>query len=1045
MYRILHLSDIHFNIDKKKHYFDSMTESLIKDLSTLNKSKQIDFILITGDLIDKGGLGYDNINSAFQAFETEFINPITESIALDKSRVLFVPGNHDIDRKTIKHFSEVGIANLLINDKSVNDAIINDDSDLTIRIKSFKDFEREYRNKYPSKKDAITNFQSTHIFDDGCNKIGFACINSSWRCSGSENEKIIIGSNQVLASIQDLQECSHKILLSHYSEDSLQDFENTSFQERILNEFDIACFGHKHKSLARLINHGEKSVFYSTIRGDFEFYEKNIDFIFGYAILDFITEVPNKVIYSMKLYDNTNNNFYTYHKEDNIEHIFPSKNISDYSPTTIIKSIKENYFPEIDTHLLSYNTDSNAPKTIKDIFVQPLLNKKLFYKKEDLDVKTHNSDLVTIDDILKSKEHCLIFGIKESGKTLILDKLLMDSIENYYESKYIPILIDFNEIKYNLNKNISEFLRLDTTISSSFCNQEHILLLVDNLNYKNIDDIHKSTLFKYLTNHPQTILIATINQDFEGDIPFDVIEHFNKMHFNTFKIEQFKTKQIRELTKMWFGIEDNSLLPKYLTDLSDILKLIDIPNTPLSISLLLYLIEKEQKKKPKNMADMLENYIENLFQKSEKSIVYSNEWNYSDIIKTLSSIAKLMLEHSEENYSIQLGKIHEFIKSYLNDTGQTIFNSEEILNQLINSGILVKKNSRVSFRFACFFEFFLMKKMVFDKTFKETVFDKDNYYKYINEIDYFTALNEDTDILIELKERLDESYLSINTVIDKIGKEFDNLLIPITQFSKSLDENKFQQQLQIVKSNQDELDKLEDEIYEIKKINSKIELKEDLEMDNIRYLLRTLKITAKVLKNTISANKQTKAEVLNSILRCSLSFSFLNQIYILKDIERNINSNDKYIRELYMIYHFLPYIIESMLYDFLGTKRLNDVLKEIADDTFKNKKSLEYTKFLIMLLYYDINGEDSYKFITKHIEEFRKPIFYDSIIAKFVVNYFFKSHNSKTDSEILDILSRIISHAKGIGKDKLNQTRNDLKLKALSKKKELGDQLFNDF
>jgi len=134
-----------------------------------------------------------------------------------------------------------------------------------------------------------------------------------------------------------------------------------------------------------------------------------------------------------------------------------------------------------------------------------------------------------------------------------------------------------------------------------------------------------------------------------------------------------------------------------------------------------------------------------------------------------------------------------------------------------------------------------------------------------------------------------------------------------------------------------------------------------------------------------------------------------------------------------------------MLYDFLGTKRLNDVLKEIADDTFKNKKSLEYTKFLIMLLYYDINGEDSYKFITKHIEEFRKPIFYDSIIAKFVVNYFFKSHNSKTDSEILDILSRIISHAKGIGKDKLNQTRNDLKLKALSKKKELGDQLFNDF
>src|SRR5688500_6591213 len=105
--RIVQLSDIHLSInnleDRKIYYL----QALIMALKNFHSEKPIDAILFTGDLGDKGGetLGDD----PYQVYRTEGIEPRMTALRLTTDHVIFVPGNHDVNRQEIEEFSESGL------------------------------------------------------------------------------------------------------------------------------------------------------------------------------------------------------------------------------------------------------------------------------------------------------------------------------------------------------------------------------------------------------------------------------------------------------------------------------------------------------------------------------------------------------------------------------------------------------------------------------------------------------------------------------------------------------------------------------------------------------------------------------------------------------------------------------------------------------------------------------------------------------------------------------------------------------------------------
>ena len=141
--RILHLSDFHLNGDKLKQA-EHVLEYMIKALSEINMEKGIDVIIFSGDFLEKGGEGFQHdILSGLNVFKEKVLTRITSSLGLPLSRVIFTPGNHDIDRSKIDEFAEDGIELRAKSNQDIISLIEGKTSHVTGRAASFKKFEKK--------------------------------------------------------------------------------------------------------------------------------------------------------------------------------------------------------------------------------------------------------------------------------------------------------------------------------------------------------------------------------------------------------------------------------------------------------------------------------------------------------------------------------------------------------------------------------------------------------------------------------------------------------------------------------------------------------------------------------------------------------------------------------------------------------------------------------------------------------------------------------------------------------------------------------------
>ncbi|MCL5244333.1 metallophosphoesterase [Cellulophaga sp. 20_2_10] len=260
--RIIHLTDIHLSKENFDEFDDNLKIALIRDLKSYNViEKPIDLIVITGDLVDKGGHSlkklpqYKKHINPYDFFEEYFIDPISKELNIPKSKFLFIPGNHDIDENEILWVDEKKMK-MEIDDKEVKNYLIKNENNFNssnLRIKKFKDFESKFHSSTPNYKP--TNNQSTYIYNYQSQfKIGFILINDSWRCStclleNKDMNKHYFGAKQLYDGLRELDKSGTNlnICLLHHS---LENFEEENEVVRFLTTKNINLFlyGHYHKN-----------------------------------------------------------------------------------------------------------------------------------------------------------------------------------------------------------------------------------------------------------------------------------------------------------------------------------------------------------------------------------------------------------------------------------------------------------------------------------------------------------------------------------------------------------------------------------------------------------------------------------------------------------------------------------------------------------------------------------------------------------------------------------------------------------------------------
>ena len=1044
MIKIAHISDVHFDNNSEYNLKHFILPSLIKDFK--GDVGQPDFICISGDLLLKGGMSFKNgIGDAFKSFQEKFIEPLILESNLEKSDVFFAPGNHDIDRSRDADFVEAGLRNHLVDADTVFKFISENKNDGIGRIIPFKEFEKNFYKETSFEKN-ITKFHSTYKITKNDYKIGISCLNSAWRCwdSVSDNGNLLIGERQLVDSVNELSDCDFKIAIMHHPVSCLAEFDKKSIEPLLLREFNLVFCGHGHEGTMWSMSSMYGNIFVSVAPSswDASLRSDSRKYAIGYYMIT-VDFSLNKIITKARRYNHDKTKFDPNSDlgDDNGVSVYglPSANQKEQMQQELEASscVLNFQTQEMNEHLLSFSTETSAPKTIKDIFVMPTITDKI---KIDSDEKKKSDERIySLEDMCSAEDNLLVFGQREIGKTILLDRIVIELAEKVSKYHRIPVFVDFDDIgNKKLETIISKYLHVKITEVDNYLKNNNLLIVIDNINFDSENKYKIRRIEELIEKCSKIKVIATILQNFDGQMPLEILNQSTFSNFKFLTIKPYKTKEIKKLIKIWFS--ENEMFPAAKLDkLLSAFGTLNLPRTPLAISMFLWIFEQQENYKPINQATMLENFIEKMFKKQSKKEILSSKFDYRNKERLLTDIAYEMYNIDDYSYRISYTKLLEFIEDkFRAKKFEIMYNPVDVLQHFIDKGVLLREydgnREYVRFRFTCFFQYFMMKKMEFDKNFCNTVLKEENFLFFDDEIDYYTGIKRDKEEILKiLVHRMNEAYKPIVEKITTNKLGFDDIFNVEKSMTSTLNENFIDDIRSNPKPSEDEIDLEKDRQLE-KTLPDKEIKRKGHALSPLQKLEKIWTLTAKVLKNSEEIEAEGLKELAyKSVLKASMAFSSIYKYELEVFLEKNMENISESLREeLIVKRNIVPWLNEVALFMIMGTNKLNLVIKEKILSDIKNNDVSDYEKFLSIFLYSDLKGNDYMKYVKMFVKGIRRPYMYDMSLFKVISYYIYRSKNKEMDLMLENIMADVVLKSKNISKTK----KNDL-MKSYRKKRSL--------
>jgi hypothetical protein len=1042
MIRIIQLSDFHLSPKNLKDWNNYIKKALLEKLDKLNNQNEITFIAFTGDLINLGGSEFSSVDSAFQSFNDNIISPITTSLGLTVDKFLIIPGNHDVVRSADSKRDEVGSKNHFSNIENVSefiqDAIKDENFDGMKRMVPYKSFEKELYKNITSVHN-ISMFGSSFILDscDG-KKIGVACLNSAWRCY-DKNDKgsLLIGEDQLTEQTKFIEATDVKIALVHHPIDMLSPIEAKLILDHLHKDYDLLLFGDSHETISSMSTGFSGSLFMnlapsgiSDIRNDSRKYSN------GFTVID--VDLNGKEICAQYFRYNHNKKDYVIDSDSGntddgkfcqeIPDKQKKKNISIVNKG--LANIKDNHYKFMNDCMIGVKVDINV-SCIKEAFILPpiTIGKSLSDQNE--------SPEVNINQIVKDNYHQMFFGNKESGKTVLLFRLVREFVDEYQYTRKLPIYFNLDEIgNKEIETVLKEYLSFNTAELNQVISNNNIVLLVDNLNYKdngsNIDRIKK--LEAFLNQNLKIQVIASGDGDISSGIPPIDYVRYCKIPFKSYFIQNLRSKEIKSIIKLWIPNEDqiqmDDRLDKIVSDFSSF----SLPSNAMSVSLFLWSTEHSDRK-PINNSVLLDIYIEIILEKLNQDNIYRGSFDFTNKVQLLANIAQEMLVSGGDNYSLFYSDYVRVIEGYLIKVGFD-YESEKIAEYFVRRKLFAKfQGNRIKFSQSCFFHFFLAKRMEFNPEFKDYVMLEENYCKYIHEIDYYTGLvRSDKGLLNTIFERFELEFSKTDYIFPQLDGIWDKLFIvklkdddsqdiKFTSAAKTTDILK-------IKENRPSEGMIEE--FQNRRLSKIIEPGKILKKNGDVNLEVLLILMSVVLRNSEGVEDLSlKKKIYASLIKYTIIWTVLYREHIIEYILKHdklpptLPTNVSVKRTLTN----LPLHVQSGMSKWVGTPKLSKViLSKIESDLKGNsitKSDLEL--FFSVALYGDIQGKDYPKQFKKLIKQLKNTPVRDYTLSKLIYYYYRRTRDGSANEDLyLDMIS-------------------DLKMKELNMSGQMKQKVINSY
>jgi hypothetical protein len=323
---------------------------------------------------------------------------------------------------------------------------------------------------------------------------------------------------------------------------------------------------------------------------------------------------------------------------------------------------------------------------------------------------------------------------------------------------------------------IKEYLGKSTREVQELLDEKEFIIFIDDLSFLEKYAAQINSLKEIIKKYPKIQIIATIDQVTENAVPTEYLQHNDKFNFEIGFIQNLNSHEIKELIRKWFvgkEIDFQENMEKLMKSFADF----GLPKTPLSVTMFLWIFEK-QEKRPLNNSVLVEMFIDNLLERTSLENIYSETFDFKNKQRFLSFISKFMKDNGDEDlsYSVNYIALLNFADEYLKKrfSGKP----QNVLDDLIKRGVLCHEDGNlVRFKSAFFFHYFLALQFDYDTDFKRYVLTGDNYLDYTEEIGYYTGLKrDDVDMLNFTQSKLHEAFGEFNAVLTQNHEKIDEVL-----------------------------------------------------------------------------------------------------------------------------------------------------------------------------------------------------------------------------------------------------------------------------
>lgn len=1035
MIRILHLSDFHLSNDKANiEKSQKIVDGLLDAVKSIVIEHPIDLVIFSGDAINRGGKDFDSIEDAFLSFQTILIEPLMDALHLSMDKFVWCIGNHDIDRDLDSENAELGIVERLKTPQDVDDFCSNPKNLRDIqRIEPFKQYERGFYEDALGNNYKFGNFESCYKYQLEGKKVGVCCLNTVWRCWDSKSDKgrIVLGREQLSRATDFLNDCDVKIAVSHHDYQWMADFEINDIDRLLVSNFDLYFSGHTHSLNAELSIKPQGRTFKIVASGilshnifQYDNYQN------GFSIIDY--DLDN-LQFNMQSYFQNNNKFLVDANKNWSYPIPVGEEIQKRLEIHKIKAeLKEN-ISDLNEHLLTYKTETSAPRSIDEIFVMPSIVRQKDLS-DDEDIEDTQEKIENIQQLIESDENFIVFGIKECGKTILLDKIRIDALNGGYKENYLPIFLDFRTIKQDKDiiSKISEFLKCRKAIVLDCLSESKVLLLVDNLSFsaKHIQQLQ--VLKKFLSENEQVRMIGASREERCSDVLVESDQH-KLLDFVRLEMKQFDTHQIRTLVGRWFADKGNN--SDKVEQIIKIFGKLNLPRTPFSISMFLWILER-QNARPQNVALLVETYLIDLMKSQDYDATGRNTFDYKHKLNLLSDIAVKMLSSKELNYQIAYSDYIGVIEKFLGELNFTsIYSASVIANQFIDMGIFVYYNNSVYFRFECFFEFSLAKAMERNEDFKAQVLSEDCYLDYINEIIYYTGIcRNEYELLKLVVERMESEYSGMKKLLFEENCRIDDIF----NVNKSLMCNMTSDDLIASlpdKETEEDSDRRGDMMLRRKCKDDGEVRRKPQEKNVILDLSKQLLLAMNVFKNSEEITiPNLKYESYVKILKYSIAYCLLAKLLTTKKLAEDKDLPKERVKDLHIMLRFLPYLHQKLLSRNLDTVKILEIVKQKIDYDFSNQNVSELEKYMSVFLYADIHPNNAKEEIRKFLHSVNRAYIHDACYMN-LIEFYYRSTSDVFDDFLINMIADLYFRArpnidKGLKKGVFIQDLKDKKKKS---------------